>query len=93
VSALALARTFASRSSAGTLKRLEAVEARAALWQATGAELVERAEDVFQRIERKRASAAASASRAEAARAPEDEAPPAPRSRAEVRALRRGGAL
>jgi len=94
VGGLALARTLASRSSASLVKRLDEVEARSSLWKTTAEELIERGEDVFSRVERKRASAAASASRAEAARegaVPEE--PPQPRSRAHARLLRRSGQL
>jgi hypothetical protein len=87
LSAFALARSFGARSPATVRTRLDALEARAELWRATATELIERGEDVFSRVERKRASAAAAAARATA----RDESPPVPvpTNRAELRALRR----
>lgn len=93
LSVFALVRSFGVRSPAAVRNRLDALEANAALWKTTATELIERSEDVFGRIERKRASAAAAASRAERLTQPEDQLP-LPMNRAEVRALRRArGAL
>jgi hypothetical protein len=88
LSVFALARSYGARSPATVRTRLDALEARAELWRATATELIERGEDVFSRVERKRASAAAAAARATAR---EDPSPPltVPTNRAELRALRR----
>jgi len=90
LSGFALARSFGARSPGTVKSRLDALEASATLWKSTAAELIERSEDVFGRIERKRASAAAAAARAErGAHALESPPEPIPLNRAEARALRR----
>ena len=96
VSAIALARSLQTSVPRAVADRLSNVEAEATRWRTAAQAVLEEADDLFQRIERKRASAAAAASKASRAlgAAPDDEgSPPAPASqtRAQLRLARRRG--
>lgn len=96
VSAIALLRSLRTSVPRVVADRLSGVEAEAIRWKTAAQAVIEEADDLFQRIERKRASAAAAASKANRSlgAAPDaDEGPPVTpaATRAQARLARRLG--